>query len=58
MGNVSENPTVTRGTSPVMEVRKQVLTTRGNTVCLMALMVGTSAGGGGGPTATRYRNIT
>lgn len=46
MTAVSENPTVTLGTAPVMRVRKGVATTRQAAVCQMAMVVSYVEGSG------------
>ncbi len=55
-GIITENPSVTKGTAPVMQVKKNVLTTRINSCCLMAMVVAVSPAVGGG-SATRYRSV-
>jgi hypothetical protein len=50
---MAENPTVAKGTAPVMSVRKAVATTRVHQVCLMAMLVSYAVG----PAGTRYRAI-
>lgn len=54
-GVITENPTVTKGTSPVMRTTKDVATTRINACCLMALVVAWTPVTA--PTAQRYRSI-
>jgi hypothetical protein len=44
VGTMTENPTVTLGTQPVMRVTKVDSSTRFNAVCLMALMVSVTPG--------------
>jgi hypothetical protein len=54
-GTMSENPTVTKGTAPVMRIEKIVSATRINTCCLMAMNVAILPNGS--PAGTRYRSI-
>jgi hypothetical protein len=52
---MSENPSVTKGTAPVMRIEKIVSTTRINTCCLMAMSVAILPNGS--PAGTRYGSI-
>jgi hypothetical protein len=52
-GTLTENPSVTKSTAPVMRVTKTVSTTRIHTVCLMGIYVSYLEGVAG----TRYRAI-
>jgi hypothetical protein len=54
-GIISENPSVTVGTAPVMRVAKDIATTRANACTLMAMLV--SVLPGVAPTGTRYRSL-
>jgi hypothetical protein len=54
-GTMSENPSVTKGTAPVMRIEKIVSTTRINTCCLMAMSVAILPNGS--PAGTRYGSI-
>ena len=53
-GTMTENPSVTLGTAPVMRVTKTVATTRANTVCLMGIYVDSVPGAAATP---RRRSI-
>lgn len=54
-GVITENPTVVKGTQPVMRITKDIATTRINSCSLMALVVAVSPGVA--PTTQRYRSI-
>jgi hypothetical protein len=54
-GTMTENPTVTKGTAPVMRITKNVATTRRNCCCLMAMSVAVLPNGS--PAGTRYSSI-
>ncbi len=56
VGTITENPSVTKGTQPVMRVTKTASVTRIHTVCLMALVVAVSPGAPPSG-ATRYGSI-
>lgn len=55
-GVVSENPTVVKGTSPVMRIAKDIAIARINACCLMALSVAVSPAGAGG-FSQPYRSV-
>jgi hypothetical protein len=55
-GIVSENPSVVRGTAPVMRITKNVATSRVNACCMMAMLVA-STSAAPPPPATRYHSI-
>jgi hypothetical protein len=54
-GTITENPSPTLGTAPVLRVTKTAAVTRIHTVCLMAISVAILPDGA--PTGTRYRSI-
>ena len=56
VGTMTENPTVTKGTGPVMRITKDIAITRINACCLMAMVVAV-APAGAPPAGERYGSI-